>query len=106
MTYYTLPKSHNIIDINPVVSNDKIVTQTSHSLSKYYGDLHCQLVKYKSEDIDQIIFKSMPSNDIFFSRTRFAEEALRKLNPSTSLFYEMLEVIISFNLSFIAVVKP
>jgi hypothetical protein len=100
MTYYTLPKSHNIIEINPTVSNVKIVTQTSHSLSKYYNDLRLQLLKYKIEDIDQIICKSMTPNDIFFSRTKFSGDALKKLNPSSSLFYEILEVIISLNLSF------
>jgi hypothetical protein len=42
----------------------------------------------------------MTPNDIFFSRTRFTDDALKKLAPCSSLFYEILEVIISLNLSF------
>ncbi len=102
MTYYSLPKSHNIIEINPLISYvDNVMTQTSHSLSKYYSDLRVQLVKYKKEDVDNIINKSMMvSNDFFFSRTKFSQETLNELKPITTLFYELLDVFLTLNISF------
>jgi len=100
MTYYTLPKSHNIININPVISNRKVETQTSHSLWKYYTDLKLQLEKYKKEDIHQIVNRARPLSDFFFSKTKFSEDSLKKLNPTTKLFYEILEVITTIGLGF------
>ena len=94
-----LPKSHNnSVEISPLVNN-KIVTQTSHSLSKYHDDLQSQLVKFKKEDINHIVSKSTPSGDLFFSKTKFSASK-SAINPKTSLFFELLEVILSLNIWF------
>ena len=96
---YLLPNHNNIIEINPTINNtEKLINVTpyiSHSLYNYYNELYQQLIKY---DFFENMIHNLNPYEPIFSKILGSKITISKLKPYTYLFYDLLEIINTFNL--------
>lgn len=103
MSYYILPKNNNIINVNPVYSNEECSPYLSYSFLNYYLEI-------KKQIIDMFILDSDLSDNSFdeairiinpyefiFSKVPGSKFSVSKLKPNTNLFYDLFEVLNNFN---------
>jgi hypothetical protein len=104
MSYYILPKNINIINVNPISSNEICQPYISHSFVQYYlqtknhiismFNLHTDLSDNTFEDAIKII----NPYEFIFSKVPGSNFSVSKLKPKTNLFYDLFEIF--YNLSF------
>ena len=102
MSYYILPKNNNIIDIIPNIQFNGIIPYTSHSLYNFYNESKIQ-INIILQTTDSIItfenlLKSINTYEYIFSIVPGSKCSVSKLNPKSSLFYDLLEIFNTLNI--------
>jgi hypothetical protein len=103
MSYYILPKINNVINVNPIDSNNTILkTYISHSLYYYYNEINKQIQKNLNEiDVSfnyTEIIKIINPYEYIFSKVPSSKFSVSKLKPKTNIFYDFLEVSTTLNI--------
>lgn len=98
MSYYILPKNINIINVNPVSSNDECIPYISFSLLKYHSQINKQIREMFSKDSDLLdnsfeeAIKIINPYEFIFSKVPGSKFSVSKLKPKTNIFYDLLEI--------------
>jgi hypothetical protein len=104
MSYFILPKSNNIININPINDDCKDFTPyLSNSLYYYYNEIIDHIKKYMyeinlTENSFEDMIKIINPYEYIFSKVPFSKFSVSKLKPKTNLFYEFLEITTILNI--------
>ena len=104
MSYFTLPKINNVINVFPQDTEDKYyVPYISNSLFNYYNEI-CEQIKscIINTDISLNTFnelvKIVNPYEYIFSKVPCSKFSVSKLKPNTNFFYEILEISTSLNI--------
>lgn len=97
MSYYTLPKNINIINVNPKCSDQVCSPYISLSLLNYYEQIKSQIVYDNSNDdisnnYFEDVIKIVNPYEFIFSKVPGSKFSVSKLKPTTNLFYDLLEI--------------
>lgn len=102
MSYYILPRVINsYIKIIPSVQETQIDTYISHSLFTYYKKIKSQLNNITEIDTScniQNILKIVNPYEFIFSKIPCTKLSVSKLQPQSSIFYDLLEIINMLNI--------
>ena len=116
MSYFILPKTNNILIVNPIDDNNyKDTPYISKSLFYYSNEIIEQINiyfdtynneslnddnSYKLSNINKNddVIKFINPYEFIFSKVSFSKFSISKLNPKTNLFYEFLEITTSLNI--------
>jgi hypothetical protein len=103
MSYYILPKNINIIEVNPICSDEPTKRYLSVSLLHYYEQVKKQIVDMlNNTDISNNIFdeaiKIINPYEFIFSKVPGSKFSVSKLKPKTNLFYDLLEIYNNLNI--------
>lgn len=102
MSYYILPKNHNIINVNPNFSDEICSPYISFSLLSYYNQTKYQILNIFDEidlsnnNFDEAI-KIINPYEFIFSKVPGSKFSVSKLKPKTVLFYDLLEIFNNLN---------
>jgi hypothetical protein len=100
MSYYILPKTNNIVDIDVTLTNRKLETYTSHSLFKYHKEIYSQLINicdFEDNTMDSLL-KSVHPYEYIFSKVPGSKFSVSKLKTSSNTFYDVLEILNNSNI--------
>ena len=105
MSYYILPKTNNIINVNPIDSHDDLLKPyISHSLYHYYNQTRNEIEKVCSNENDRAntcfdeLIKIVNPYEYIFSKVPGSKFSVSKLRPKTNIFYDFLEVSTTVNI--------
>lgn len=116
MSYFILPKTNNILIVNPIDDNNYNDTPyISKSLFYYSNEIIEQINIYfdtynndslnadNSSKLSNInknddVIKFINPYEFIFSKVSFSKFSISKLNPKTNLFYEFLEITTALNI--------
>ena len=102
MSYYVLPKNNNIIDIIPNIQFNETIPYTSHSLYNFYNESKTQLNIILQTNDSIITFenllKAINTYEYIFSIVPGSKYSVSKLNPKSTLFYDLLEIFNTLNI--------
>ena len=105
MSYYILPKTNNIINVNPIDSHDDLLKPyISHSLYHYYNQTRNEIEKVCSNENDRSntcfdeLIKIVNPYEYIFSKVPGSKFSVSKLRPKTNIFYDFLEVSTTVNI--------
>jgi hypothetical protein len=104
MSYYILPKIHNIIDVCPKDGSDhEPFPYLSHSLYNYYTDINqkitgiCRDEHETASNIHEELLRLVNPYEYIFSKVPGSNFSVSKLKPNSNLFYDFLEVATTLN---------
>jgi len=104
MSYYILPKINNFLIVNPQNDNNECCLYNSYSLYSYYDNIKKQIeiISLQEKDpsfntYDELI-KIVNPYEYIFSKVPGSTFPVSKLNPGSNIFYDLLEIILSFNI--------
>ena len=104
MSYYILPKTNNIINVNPIDSSSELLNPyISHSLYHYYNESRNEIEKVCSSEnesnncFDELI-KIVNPYEYIFSKVPGSKFSVSKLKPKSNVFYDFLEVSTTVNI--------
>ena len=105
MSYYILPKTNNIINVNPIDSHDDLLKPyISHSLYHYYNQTRNEIEKVCLNENDRSntcfdeLIKIVNPYEYIFSKVPGSKFSVSKLRPKTNIFYDFLEVSTTVNI--------
>lgn len=104
MSYYTLPKNINVVNVNPISSNDICKPYLSYSFLTYYLEIKNQIINMFSlnDDLSNNTFddaiKIVNPYEFIFSKVPGSKFSVSKLKPNTNLFYDLFEIFNNLNL--------
>ena len=105
MSYYILPKTNNIINVNPIDSQEDILKPyISHSLYHYYNQTRNEIEKICSNESDSSnncfdeLIKIVNPYEYIFSKVPGSKFSVSKLKPKSNVFYDFLEVSTTVNI--------
>lgn len=105
MSYYILPKNHNIIDITPKDSSSNDMSlYISHSLYNYYADINLKILGICTDENDYAcnahnqLIRVVNPYEYVFSKVPGSNFSVSKLKPASNLFYDFLEVATTLNI--------
>lgn len=102
MSYFILPKTNNIINVNPIDNESICTPYISNSLLNYYNEICEQINNCITETdlscntLDEMV-KIINPYEFIFSKVPFSKFSVSKLKPKTNLFYEFLEITTTLN---------
>jgi hypothetical protein len=104
MSYYTLPKISNFLIVNPQYNINVCEPHISYSLYNFYNNIKKQIDCICLEETNILfnnyeeIIKIVNPYEYIFSKVPGSKFSVSKLKPKTNDFYELLEIIITFNI--------
>jgi hypothetical protein len=101
MSYYTLPKNNNSININLKIQLDDIKCYTSQSLYNFYKESKRQL-NYLLQTNESIItfenlLKVINPHEYIFSKIPGYKYSVSKIKTKSNIFYDVLEILNTLN---------
>ena len=104
MSYYLLPKNHNLLNVNPQYDNDECKIYSSYSLYNFYNTIKTEIdmLCSKENDIkinnyDELIKIVHPYEYIFF-KVPGSKFSVSKLKPQSNIFYDLFEIVVTLNI--------
>ena len=104
MSYYILPKIHNVVDVSPRDSSDNDpFPYLSHSLYNYYMDVNQKITGICRDEHDphgnihDELVRLVNPYEYIFSKVPGSNFSVSKLKPNSNLFYDFLEVATTLN---------
>jgi hypothetical protein len=104
MSYYILPKNHNIITVNPHCSNETPKNYLTPSLERFYDQIKNQ-IEYLFEhnnDLSNNTFEQaitmVNPYEFIFSKVPGSKFSVSKLKPKTNIFYDLFEILNNINI--------
>ena len=104
MSYYLLPKIYNCFSVNPQCDIIECKIYSSYSLYNFYNTVKNQIdsICSKENDVsfnnyDELIKIVHPYDYIFF-KVPGSKFSVSKLKPQTSVFYDLLEIVVTLNI--------
>lgn len=103
MSYYILPKNINVVNVNPMYSDEKKDPYLSFSLLHYCNKTQNQIknmfkyIDMSNNTYDEAI-KIINPYEFIFSKVPGSKFSVSKLKPKTNLFYDLLEIFNNLNI--------
>ena len=103
MSYYTLPKNNNTIQITPTYNEDVCSVYTSSSLLNYYNDIKNQYINIFTLDKESYknfneVIKIINPYEYVYSKVPGSKFSVSKLKYTTSVFYDFFEIATIMNI--------
>jgi hypothetical protein len=107
MSYYILPKNNNTILVDPnnaVYVDDSFTPIISYSIYNYYNKIQeninslCENIKDFSCNTFHDLIKIIHPYELIFTTVPGTQYTVSKLNSNTNIFYDFLEILLTFNL--------
>jgi hypothetical protein len=103
MSYYILPKINNNLNVNPSWDDDKCSVYCSFSLYNYYNNIKSQIDSICLNEPDLVynyneLIKIVNPYEYVFFTVPGSKYSVSKLKPTTSLFYDFLEIITTLDI--------
>jgi len=103
MSYYILPKINFLINVNPQYDIDECKIIISYSLYNFYNNIKKQIEAITLQETNIVntyeeIIKIVNPYEYIFSKVPGSNFSVSKLKPNTNIYYDFLEIILTFNI--------
>jgi hypothetical protein len=103
MSYYILPKINFLIIVNPQYDIDECKIIISYSLYNFYNNIKKQIEAITLQETNIVntyeeIIKIVNPYEYIFSKVPGSNFSVSKLKPNTNIYYDFLEIILTFNI--------